>query len=764
MNALRMRLSALALALAAGAPSFGCAGSLVPPPIMSEAALGRVIIYRNGVAYFERYLPPTESELTLRVPVERVDDFLKSLNVIDRKTGEAMPVSYPTMDRHGGDVQMTIKLPEKHNGLKISYVTESPAWKPSYRVVLGDGGKAILQAWAVVDNVSGEDWKHVKVGVGSTSALSFRYDLHSVRIVEREELSSGSLLAVAPPTGGGAYGQKNKQLRVMANLDQIAVDELGSYSYDDKDEDGKGDERSRRLTVQKSEIHGRVSKPSAGWGRGSAGGATATTVPSASPSAAPPPPPSRHSASNVTRDPGPSHHGKSGGDTGLVSDLSRQLRGSNERVRIEGYARSGDKDARFSSLERANRVREELIRNGVLAGQIEAVGTGELNESQAVRVLAVDGEGENAQTEKPAKPADAAVEAEPAGQAHFVSSEAMSIAADHSAMLSILNQETVAERIYFYDPISERGSKSFAFNAIKLVNPSKYTLDSGPFTVYVKGQFLGEGLAEPILPQSAAFIPYALDRTVIVEPEITGREEIDKLITIQRGIVTTETRQIKKTKLDITNRGKQDATVYVRHQVAPEHTLSTTSVKIEKLGGAHLFPVKVTAGQTLELVIEEWTPIKKTVDIRTDAGVEAIGLYVRKARIDKELGLSLGRIVEHHKAGAGMEQRIQLLGDQMGVYRTRIDEINVQLVTLKSVQQAAKLRKHLADRMEEISNKLQGATMEVADLKAKLMTLRIELQDKLAELTLKKDDSAAKDGAPKDGAAKVGTVGKEVTR
>ena len=156
----RLRTGATIIFIALGA--FGttaCAARPVPPPIVSKAPVGSIIIYRNGVAYFERYLPPGEKELTLRVPIERVDDFLKSLTILDDKTGETMPVSYPTLDEEGGEVAMTIELPPKHNGLKISYVTESPAWKPSYRLVLGEDGGASLQGWAVVDNVSGEDWK-----------------------------------------------------------------------------------------------------------------------------------------------------------------------------------------------------------------------------------------------------------------------------------------------------------------------------------------------------------------------------------------------------------------------------------------------------------------------------------------------------------------------------------------------------------------------------------------------------------------------------
>jgi hypothetical protein len=64
----------------------------------------------------------------------------------------------------------------------------------------------MLEGWAIVDNTSGEDWKDVKVGVGSSSALSFRYDLWSVRTVERELLQIDEQFAVAPPTAVSPYG------------------------------------------------------------------------------------------------------------------------------------------------------------------------------------------------------------------------------------------------------------------------------------------------------------------------------------------------------------------------------------------------------------------------------------------------------------------------------------------------------------------------------------------------------------------------------
>ena len=71
----------------------------------------------------------------------------------------------------------------------------------------------------------------------------------------------------------------------------------------------------------------------------------------------------------------------------------------------------------------------------------------------------------------------------------------------------------------------------------------------------------------------------------------------------------------------------------------------------------------------------------------------------------------------------------------------RVDEINIQLVTLRKVPQAARLRRHLAKKMEEISERLQKSTIEMTDLKGQLMTLRIDLQDKLAELHLEKKEA-----------------------
>src|SRR4051794_23125002 len=189
--------------LLAAALATGCGPKHASFVKVDSVALGRVVVYRNGVAFYERRATVTGGTLTVSVPRDRVDDFLKSLTVVDAVTGNPLPVSIPRdQSADGNYLVMKLQLPNKDRAdVVLTYVTESPSWKPSYRVVVGDKGKVMLEGWAIVDNTSGEDWKGVRVGVGSSSALSFKFDLWSVRTVQRETLAAEEKFGVAPPNG-----------------------------------------------------------------------------------------------------------------------------------------------------------------------------------------------------------------------------------------------------------------------------------------------------------------------------------------------------------------------------------------------------------------------------------------------------------------------------------------------------------------------------------------------------------------------------------
>jgi hypothetical protein len=713
----------------------GCAG--VRAPIKTEAALGKVVVYRNGVAYFERRAVVTDGELRLNVPVDRVDDFLKSLKVVDAKTGESLPVSFKTVESGTDETEMVVALPSKQpREIKVSYVTDSPSWKPSYRVVLGKKpGRAELEAWAVVDNVSGEDWKRVQIGVGSTSALSFRFDLHSVRLVERESLGDEAAAALAPPTGGSPYAVAAKEKPVVGEIGNYVVDRL--VKNDDAKVETSGGEviynaasgaaASRIVSAHKSArkasaeqaagqhasrlsgFDGRTAYGGGGGGKASAANAPTPVVSTPDPDAA-------------------------------LDRLAEQVKKQAGKVMLQGFARNKDSDKNAAALRRANAVRDGLIARGVSPDQVEAVSANAVSESQAVRIVADN------QSEKPRQAQRTAEESkDPVGSAYFMAGAAMTIEKDRSAMVSLLKSDTKADRVYYYDPISSRGSREFAFQAVRIENPSNYTLDRGPITVYDEGQFLGEGLSEAIPPKSAAFIPYALDRQLVVEPASEDRDEIRRLVTIQRGIITAEVEHIRKTTFSLHNRSDKEATVYVRHAVVQGWELRPTTLPMERLSGNYLFQVRVPARGAMKVDLEEAQPLEQAIDIRTRAGATSVGLYLKHpGNLDPKLRAALDEILVLYKEMADAEQKIATLGEQMNEYRKRVDELNVELVTLRRVKAAQDLSRHLAKKMQEVSDRLQKATIRATDLQEELMTRRIRVEDKLAELTLTKEPPAEK--------------------
>jgi hypothetical protein len=223
------------------------------PTHVDGGVLGRVVVYRNGVAFYERHATVEDGTLTVHVPRDRVDDFLKSLTVVDPATRRPLAVTIPRKEADGGSfLTMTLETPgDAPAEVLLTYVTEAPAWKPSYRVVVGNKGKVMLEGWAIVDNTTSEDWKGVLVGVGASSALAFRYDLWSVRQIDRDLLQGEHRFAVAPPTGVSPYSDDPGEELAQLDPGEVRADAVARRD-DVKKPDGAASSKTTGVAISGS--------------------------------------------------------------------------------------------------------------------------------------------------------------------------------------------------------------------------------------------------------------------------------------------------------------------------------------------------------------------------------------------------------------------------------------------------------------------------------------------------------------------------------
>ncbi|MFA5490678.1 MAG: DUF4139 domain-containing protein [Candidimonas sp.] len=80
----------------------------------------------------------------------------------------------------------------------FTYVVAAPVWKSAYRLSTGREGQARLQAWAVLENASGQDWDAVKVTLVSGAPVTLSQRLYQRYWHERPELPVAVGAAEAP--------------------------------------------------------------------------------------------------------------------------------------------------------------------------------------------------------------------------------------------------------------------------------------------------------------------------------------------------------------------------------------------------------------------------------------------------------------------------------------------------------------------------------------------------------------------------------------
>ena len=196
--------------------------------------LSRVVLYQNGLAHFERRGRTDQGTVDLLVPAAQVDDVLRTLTVVDgadaaitrvapRRDGVSAPAAggdeataaqvpshRPSASllitgvrmlpaQSGDDVRLSVGLAtEGARDLRISYVTELPGFRPTYRLVVGEEGRVHVQGLAVVDNPTSEPWQDVALTLSTEVPLSFRFDVREARTAIRPRFGADGRLVREP--------------------------------------------------------------------------------------------------------------------------------------------------------------------------------------------------------------------------------------------------------------------------------------------------------------------------------------------------------------------------------------------------------------------------------------------------------------------------------------------------------------------------------------------------------------------------------------
>ena len=106
------------------------------------------------------------------------------------KVGQALVAIQGNRAKDARTIDLSVRGQGRRT-VRVAYIVEAPVWKASYRLTLGADPatpRSALQGWAVVENMSGQDWKDVELTLVSGRPVAFRQALYNAYYVTRPEV------------------------------------------------------------------------------------------------------------------------------------------------------------------------------------------------------------------------------------------------------------------------------------------------------------------------------------------------------------------------------------------------------------------------------------------------------------------------------------------------------------------------------------------------------------------------------------------------
>jgi outer membrane protein OmpA-like peptidoglycan-associated protein len=665
--------------------------------------LQRVILYENGIGYFERAGHIGGDTVELRLARGELDDVLKTLTVIDRLGAGVATVDVPTTNDRTIALGVRLSAGRVHD-VRVSYAVPTPTWKAAYRVVL-DEPRSLLQGWAMVNNASQEDWNGVQLTLATGAPMSFAMDLHTPQYASRPD-ATGHL--VAPTVLGPIDDEK-----VVADRDGDGIPDSEDQCPDEpetpngyQDTDGCPDHGRVVVTSSSLQVLDNIH-----FAKGS---------------------------DAIAPESGP-----------ILDAIAATLKGNPEITKLEiaGHAGPDENDVWSLSERRAGAVRGALVARGIAASRLVTRGFGttvprdKQHAEKDRRVEFVILERGKAPAAPPVeviqhaahtatKPADVA------GAVRYALTEPVSIRRGASAMVSILNQRVAAEDAFLFRPDGNApGSDRHPFRAVKLANDSGFTLEPGPIAIFARGTFVGDSLIHRLEIGETAWIPYALDGGTTVTVETDDAERPVRIAAIHRGVATAEAYVAHATRYTVAAGREPARVIYIRHAKRPHATAVELPPGTQDRGDDYLIPVPLSPGKTSVLAIEEREPKRRSIEL-LDADATQLGAYVAGSNLPAELSQRLATAIAARTELGKLEGEIAAQRERVGDLAARGEELRESLKALDKVRGADDLRKKLVADLAVTTADADALQRTLAAKSEAQATARGKLQDALRELVL----------------------------
>jgi hypothetical protein len=729
-----------------------------PPP--AELPVSKVVLFQNGVGYFERRGEVKDRLLELRVRPDQVNDVLKSLSVLDLRGGAASAVSLPV--EKSGD-RLAAELPPQVRratglvgllavlrGAEVSVETDDGTWdgrvvgvevppgspqkdaegneKPNGAVLTLLVDEADLRPIpvAAVKKLSVGD-KTLSVGLHQSLDISKREGNWKPVSLQVRFAGDGTRDLVVSyihevPVWRPAYrawveGGKGVQLEGWGVVDNTS----GEDWKDVKLTLVAGAPLSFRYNlhtphhVERPDLSPRLPQE-----------ALAPPEPDIGVETPPPPPspaPAASSAPTMPAGVAGLFGAKGGGGGGLGADLDDYMAEPEaEKAAMREEAKPAE--APMKKL----RSRSQANKDSWKSQPVAAAAPTDPQEEQRRRDAAI-------------RSAQALVTGKEVGALyHYEALHPVTVPDRSAALINILARKLDGKDVFLWREPSDQAP----YRAVLLRNDNAGTLEGGPITLYVDGTFAGEGFIGRVQKGETAFVPYAKESGFIQRLESKQETAEPRLAKIVDGRITLEAKTLYKRTLTIESTRDKPSLCYVKLGVTSGTALREPPEDLVRAGSDLYVPVNVPprgaggtqAGKGETMLVEESPVTYEDVSL-TDRVVDAFQLYLKQATAEEAVKGPIQLLLALHADMQAVERASEGLHKQRDTLEQEQNRIQNNLYALPEGAVAAELRRQLLGQLETASKKAAEVAKQLVENDVKLVAMKEKLVVLLRSVTLK---------------------------
>ena len=674
---LEQRLGALRLPVGAVTTSFDLLGSLrgARVEVTSGAAVveGRILSVERRTQ-IQRDTPTTAESFSILTDTGEMRSFdltpAVRVRIVDRdlrqEVGRYLDVVGSAREQDVRRMSIT-SAGDGERQLFVSYISEVPIWKSTYRLVIPDKGKPLLQGWAVVDNTIGEDWTDVELSLVAGSPQSFVQQISQPYFGRRPVVPLPSAAQITPQT---------HQATLTTGTGRVAGKVL--------------DASGRALPGATVVLTGRSG--------------TANTVANAS------------GEYNLTAAPG---------EYTLIFELSG-FNAHRESVSVT----AGDvitRDARLGVGSVTESVTVQALsstRDGI-APRRESAG-GALGGVVGGLPAAPPPPPPAAPYDQLRDIAPDAQAAALGDLFEYRIKEPVTLRKNQSALVPIVNAEVTAEKVVLWNRPSGSGRP---LRAVWIANSTGYTLDGGSVAVIDGNAFAGEGLVEPVKPGERRLISYAAELGVLVNASQESAPGRVTRWRVSGGVVVHEREERAAWTYSARNENSAPVSLLIEHRTRPGWKVSADVPPAETTPDAQRFRVQVEPGKEARLVVREARPTQTTVSITelTDQYMES---GMRADFLAEDLQKALKPVIDKRLELAAVERKLAEFTSQQEAITNDQARLRENMKALRgSAEEKQLLQRYTRqlngqeDQLEALKKSLAQATAEQARLQNELQAL-----------------------------------------